>query len=124
MLRLTLNAVAPAAPDHVSVTRPSPARAESAVGAVSASHDRIALFTSSRPPLVVTDSRLGMCSTVLSSASFNAAVSSAQCESTSAAAPATCGVAMDVPLKKAYVFPIVVERMSNPGAPRWTDAAP
>src|SRR5438046_8885104 len=58
VLRLTLNAVAPAAPDHESVTRPSPARADSAVGTVGTSHDRIALFTSSRPPVIVIDVRL------------------------------------------------------------------
>jgi hypothetical protein len=42
----------------------------------------------------------GIGSTLLSKLLFRAAVSSEQTDNTSAAAPETCGVAMDVPLKK------------------------
>ena len=34
----------------------------------------------------------------------------------SAATPATCGVAIDVPLRTEYVLPGVVDRTSTPGA--------
>ena len=100
VLRLTLNEVAPEAPDHVRVTRVSPARAVKAGGASAASHDRMAPFTLSRPPVIVIDASAGTGSTVLSSASFNASVLKAQCDRTSAAAPETCGVAIDVPLNE------------------------
>ena len=87
-------------------------------------HDRMALLRSRRPPVVVSDASAATGWTVLSSVLFSSAVSSVQRESTSAAAPETCGVAIDVPLEKLYVLPMVVDRMSTPGAPRSTEAAP
>ena len=42
----------------------------------------------------------------------------------SAATPATCGVAIEVPLKRVYVLKGVVLRMLRPGAPIVTVRAP
>jgi hypothetical protein len=47
-----------------------------------------------------------------------------QLESTSAAAPATCGVAIEVPLKVAKPPLRTVEKMAVPGAPMSTLVAP
>src|SRR5205814_3999975 len=77
--------------------------AESAVGAGGAvggggfTQLRIALSTFSRPPVIVIPERLATGSTFASKASFSAAVLSVQAESSSRAAPETCGVAIDVP---------------------------
>ena len=60
---------------------------------------RIAVFTFKRPPLAVNPVNVERWSTEFNSTFFRPAVSSAQCDSTSAAAPATCGVAIEVPLK-------------------------
>ena len=61
--------------------------------------ERIALFTFRRPPLTVLDASEATASTLLSRVVFSAAVVRLQAERTSRAAPATCGVAIDVPLK-------------------------
>lgn len=42
----------------------------------------------------------------------------------SAAAPETCGVAIDVPDFRPYEVPRTVERMEDPGAPRSTEVSP
>src|SRR5919109_5224941 len=98
-LRLIVEPVAPAAPVHVSVTRPSPPTARRFCGGLGgATHERMALFTSRRPPVMVSGGSSGTPSTVLSSGFFSCAVFSAQRDRTSAAAPDTCGVAIDVPL--------------------------
>ena len=55
---------------------------------------------------------------------FRLAVLSAHLDSTSTAAPETCGVAIEVPLRKAKLPPMVVERTSTPGAPRCTLEGP
>ena len=63
-----------------------------------ARHECTALFTLRRPPVIVMPASEATASTVPTRASFSAGVSSWQTESRSAAAPDTCGVAIDVPL--------------------------
>ena len=60
-----------------------------------------ALKTFNRPPVMVMPLIDGMGSTVSSSSCFKASVLKSQTESASAAAPATCGVAIDVPVREA-----------------------
>src|SRR5215472_10311618 len=64
-------------------------------GAPVPAHDRMALFTSSRPPLLVMVLRLVTGSTLLSKVLLSAEVFSVQADRTSIAAPETCGVAME-----------------------------
>src|SRR5262249_33812740 len=59
---------------------------------------RMALSTFSRPLVERIPVNPGSTSTELRMVVFNCAVVSAQLDSTSAAAPETCGVAIDVPL--------------------------
>ncbi len=61
--------------------------------------ERTALLTLSLPPVTVTPESAGMGSTLLRSVLLSCAVLRLQLERTSAAAPETCGVAMEVPLK-------------------------
>ena len=64
-------------------------------------HARMALFTFNRPPVTLLPDSAAIGSTLPSKLLFKAAVSrDGQLESTSAAAPETWGVAIDVPLKK------------------------
>src|SRR5215210_3422449 len=51
----------------------------------------------------------------------SAAFSAGRSARTSAAAPATCGAAIDVPCRNPYVSPAVVLAMDVPGAPTSTD---
>ena len=60
---------------------------------------RMALLTFSRPPVTVRPESDGMGSTLLRRSVFRLAVLSEHLDSTSRAAPETCGVAMEVPLK-------------------------
>ncbi|GAC1446789.1 MAG: hypothetical protein NVSMB56_08820 [Pyrinomonadaceae bacterium] len=60
---------------------------------------RIALLTFSRPPVVVLPDNEAIGSTLAIKLLLSPAVSSVQRESTSAAAPETWGVAIEVPLK-------------------------
>src|SRR5262249_5800610 len=62
-------------------------------------HDRIAASTFKRPLVETLPERPATTSTWLKMAVLSAGVVNAQRESTSAAAPDTCGVAIDVPLK-------------------------
>src|SRR6185436_18367876 len=59
---------------------------------------RIALLTFSRPPVVVAPAIAGIGSTVFRIIAFRPAVVREHAESTNAAAPDTCGVAIEVPL--------------------------
>ena len=79
---------------------------------------RIALFTLRRPPVTVTPARLARGSTFASSVDFRAAVVRLQADNTNIAAPETCGVAMEVPLREAYEELGQVERIPTPGAPK------
>jgi len=63
-------------------------------------HAWMALLTFSRPPVTVRPDNEGIGSTLLSKLFFRPAVSREQADNTSAAAPETWGVAIDVPLKK------------------------
>src|SRR6266576_801944 len=85
---------------------------------------RMAVFTLRRPPVTRRPASNGIGSTLFNRLFLSAAVSSAQLERTSAAAPETCGAAIDVPLRYWYVLPGNVDRIFTPGAARWTDAAP
>jgi hypothetical protein len=70
------------------------------VGAVGAeAHDRNALSTFKRPLVPTHPANAGITSTLLMRVVFNATVSSAHFDRISAAAPDTCGVAIEVPLK-------------------------
>src|SRR5262249_55112215 len=62
---------------------------------------RIALSTFNRPPVTVLPDKELTGSTLLRRFAFRLAVLSAHLEGASAAAPETCGVAIEVPLKKA-----------------------
>jgi hypothetical protein len=62
-------------------------------------HPRMAVLTLSRPPVTRRPVSNGIASTLLNRLVFSSDVFRAQCESTSAAAPETCGAAIDVPLK-------------------------
>ena len=94
--------VAPTAADHLRVNCVSPGETpRPIVGPGGATQDRIAPLTSSRPPVMVVVARAATGSTVLRSTSFTPAVSIGHKDSRRAAAPETCGVAIEVPLKKA-----------------------
>ena len=62
---------------------------------------RMALSTFSRPPVTVLPASELIGSTLFMRFAFSSAVVSEHLESTSAAAPETCGVAIEVPLKMA-----------------------
>ena len=65
----------------------------------SGTHARMAALTLSRPPVMTLPVNDGSTSTWLKRLASRSAVFSAQLESTSAAAPETCGAAIDVPLR-------------------------
>jgi hypothetical protein len=85
---------------------------------------RIAFSIFSRPPLTVMPERLLSGSTFASRVFFSAAVLRVQTDNSNNAAPETCGVAMDVPLKVPYDELGRVEIMFTPGAPRCTVVGP
>src|SRR5262249_29569842 len=85
---------------------------------------RMALFTFNRPPLTVLPQGELIGSTLVMRFAFKLAVLNEHLESTSAAAPETCGVVIEVPLKTAKPALGTVERMLVPGAPRSTVVAP
>src|SRR5690242_1085678 len=104
-------------------------------GAVSNAHHRpcvgaaTARPRSSRPPVPTTPLSAATGCTFASRVVFSAAVDMQFDESISAAAPATCGAAIDVPSAVAYsavgsVGSRNVERMSTPGAARSTVFGP
>ena len=64
-------------------------------------HARMDASAFNRPPLTVMPVIDAMCATLFIRLLLSPAVSSAHFDSTSAAAPDTCGVAIDVPLKLA-----------------------
>src|SRR5579864_8584918 len=66
---------------------------------------RIALLAFNRPLVWTRPVTEGITSTVSRIAALSCAVFSEQPDRTSAAAPATCGVAIDVPLSEAYPPP-------------------
>ncbi len=74
-------------------------RAKSGVGG--ALHARMARLAFRRPPVTVIPDSDGIGSTLLRIVVFRSAVLSVQRERTRAAAPETCGVAIEVPLKYA-----------------------
>ena len=81
--------------------------------------------TFSRPPLATALARPAFGSTDCKSAFFTATGDApAFFEKTRAAAPLTCGVAMEVPLRKACPPPGQALRMFVPGAARSTVVAP
>lgn len=85
----------------------------------------IARFTFSRPPVTVTPERFETVSTFAKRVFLSAAVLSVgHALKTNKAAPATWGVAIEVPLANAYEFPKYVDKMLTPGAPKWTVAEP
>src|SRR5437879_1969594 len=86
--------------------------------------ERTALFALSLPPVSVMPESAGMGSTLLRRVLLSCAVLRLHLESTSAAAPETCGVAMEVPLRYSYALLSVVDSTSTPGAPKWTEVAP
>ena len=59
----------------------------------------IALYAFTRPPVVVRPTRVGNVSAVPRIVSFRSAVFIEHADRMSAAAPETCGVAIDVPLR-------------------------
>src|SRR5437867_13087914 len=81
-------------------------------------HAATARPTFRRPPVTVSPASAGIGSTLFNNRFLTAAVLAVQRESTSAAAPDTCGVAIEVPLKYAYDAPGIVESTWTPGAPR------
>src|SRR5213080_3002208 len=87
-------------------------------------HALIALRTFRRPPVSTTPASDDSGSTLFRIVARRFAVDSAHRDSSSAAAPDTCGVAIDVPLIVAYPPPAMVERMPTPGAASCTDCAP
>ena len=83
------------------------------------------LFRFSRPPVTVLPAREAIGSTDPSSFWITCwAVAVGFLSQYTASAPATCGVAMLVPLNELYVLFRVVLRMDTPGAPRSTVFAP
>jgi len=62
-------------------------------------HDRNALSTFKRPLVPTRPAKAGITSTLLMRVVLNATVSSGHADRISAAAPDTCGVAIEVPLK-------------------------
>ena len=62
-----------------------------------------------RPPVIVRPASAGIGSTLFNNRFLTAAVLAVQRESTSAAAPDTCGVAIEVPLKYLYAPPGYVD---------------
>src|SRR5262245_26930527 len=93
-------ATAPADASHCSVTWPLPPVADRFVGAGGALQAVTALFTLRRPPVTVMPVIDGIRSTLPRIRLLRLAVFIGQADNTSAAAPETCGVAIDVPLKK------------------------
>src|SRR5262245_29901811 len=85
---------------------------------------RMALSTFNRPPVTVLPANELIGSTLFMRFAFSWAVLNVRLDSTNAAAPETCGVAIEVPLKKAKPPLRTVERMLVPGAPRSTVVAP
>src|ERR1041384_3610642 len=69
------------------------------MGAVTTAHERTARFTFRRPPEMVFVDSAATASTLFSRALLMPAVLDPHAAATSAAAPETCGVAMDVPLR-------------------------
>src|SRR5262245_7841974 len=94
------------------------------VGAPPPAQARIALFTFNRPPVTVLPASELIWSTLFMRFAFRLAVLNVHLESTRAAAPETCGVAIEVPLKMEKPPLRTVERMAVPGAPRSTVVAP
>src|SRR5262245_34010885 len=84
----------------------------------------MALFTFSRPPVTVLPAIDVTGSTLFMRFAFRLAVLREHLDSTKAAAPETCGVAIEVPLKMEKPPLRTVERMAVPGAPRSTVVAP
>jgi hypothetical protein len=94
-------------------------------GVVTGGESRSSAFlTSSRPPVVTLPASAGTGSTPASSACLTCTgVADGTFENRSAAAPETCGVAMDVPF--AFCSPPFHQlKMPTPGAARSTVAAP
>ena len=84
-------------------------------------HCRTALNTFNRPPVAVFPVNTLRGSTVCNKTRFKPAVSKLpQADNTSAAAPATCGVAIDVPLIVAYCPFKNVDKILLPGAAKCT----
>ena len=78
-----------------------------------------------RPPVTARPVRPAMGSTPASmSALICATVSDGSRAASSAATPAACGAAIDVPSAAAYCEPVYVEMMFTPGAKRSTVVAP
>ena len=80
--------------------------------------------TLTRPPVIVGPSGQEPDQPCRCSAALRTAVVAGHWASTRAAAPDTCGVAIDVPLKNAYPLFGTVDKTATPGAPRCTEAAP
>src|SRR5258707_15711049 len=78
----------------------------------------------SRPPVATIPVSEGRASTLFKIDALNCAVFKAHVESTNIAAPATCGVAIDVPLMPPYAWQRMVEPMLLPGAARSTEVTP
>ena len=87
-------------------------------------HPCTARLTFRRPPVDVFVANAATWSTLSSSSALSSAVVAAHIDSTSMAAPDTCGVAIDVPCSVPYALFGIVEWMALPGAARWTDEAP
>src|SRR5262245_13909492 len=85
---------------------------------------RMDLFTFNRPPVTVLPASEAIGLTLFMRFALRAAVFRVHLESTSAAAPETCGVAIEVPLKMEKPPLRTVERIAVPGAPRSTIVAP
>src|SRR5258708_3567494 len=83
----------------------------------------IARSTFSRPPVARIPVNAARVSTVLNIVFLSCEVLREHWERTSAAAPATCGVAIEVPLRDAYP-PWYVDTIPTPGAARATDVGP
>ena len=111
---------------------PETARLPTAAGAIvslSRAGTTSALRTLSRPLVSVGYDALApmepIGSTLLSSRAFmSATLRFGNADQTSAAAPATCGVAIDVPELQPYVLPGCVLHTLSPGAARSTLVAP
>src|ERR1700681_4153800 len=82
---------------------------------------RIARSAFNRPLVWTLPETEGITSTALRIADLSCVVFREQPERTSAAAPATCGVAIDVPLRDPYRPPGHVDTIATPGAARSTD---
>jgi hypothetical protein len=84
--------------------------------------DRTAAATSTRPaPAAYASSPLSLCEVLISASLSRAGGQSGCCWASSAAAPATCGEAIEVPSSSVYqpvsaVPPALAARMPTPGA--------